>query len=63
VDGAIGRTLQIGCNDAGGEIRSESHDGFALHATPQNDFAGVFKPDDAAAILPEINAGNRDMHG
>jgi hypothetical protein len=34
-----------------------------LHATPQSDLAGVIKPYDAAAVLTEINAENRDIHG
>ena len=28
---------------------------FALHATPQNDFARAIKPGDAAAVLTQIN--------
>jgi transposase len=34
-----------------------------LHATPQNDFARGIKPGDAAAVLTQINAENRDIHG
>jgi hypothetical protein len=49
-------------NDAGRELRGQGHDGFALHATPQNDFARVIKPGDAAAALTLINAENRDIH-
>jgi transposase len=50
-------------NDAGRELRGQAHDSFALHATPQNDFARGIKPGDAAAVLTQINAENRDIHG
>ena len=42
-------------DDAGRELRGQAHDGFALHATPQNDFARAIKPGDAAAVLTQIN--------
>ena len=44
-------------------FRGQAHDGFASHATPQNDFARAIKPGDAAAVLTQINAENRDIHG
>jgi hypothetical protein len=47
----------------GEKLCGHSQDGFALHATPQNDFAGAVKPNHAAAVLTQINAENRDVHG
>ena len=39
-------------NHARRKLCSHSHDGFALHPAPQNDFARAVKPDHAAAVLP-----------
>jgi hypothetical protein len=38
-------------NDAGREFFRQSHDGLALHATPQDNFARAIKPDNAATVL------------
>jgi hypothetical protein len=36
------------------------HDGLALHTAPQN---GAVKPDDAAAVITQIDSENGDIHG
>ena len=59
----MGAAAGFHCNDAGRQFRGQTHDGFALHATPQKDFARAIKPDEAAAVLTQINAENRDIHG
>ena len=43
-------------NDAGRELRGQAHDSFALHATPQNDFARGIKPGDAATFTVDAFA-------
>jgi transposase len=56
-------TAGFHCHDARRKLCRQAHDGFTVHATSQNDFAGAVKPDDAAAVLAQINAENCDIHG
>jgi transposase len=59
----MGAATGFHCDDAGRELCGHGHDGFALHATTQSHFTRTVKSNQAAAILSQINAENRDVHG
>jgi hypothetical protein len=48
---------------AGPQLSRKLYHAFAAQASPQHDGSAVIQPDDAAAVLAQINPENCDLHG
>jgi hypothetical protein len=49
-------------HDARLQLDRKLDNSLTAHATPQHDGSPVIQPNDAAAVLAQINPDNRDLH-
>jgi hypothetical protein len=53
---------RLHCYDARLQFYRKLDNALTAHASPQHDGSPVIQPDDAAAVLAQINPQNRNLH-